>query len=182
MESNSIRVLSPATCYSVTMEARAPDSAAADLLGAADLFMDLLQDHDGIVSAGTDSWDVTISVPEDDPVRAISAAAEIIRSRASEAGMPGWPIIRIEAVRQDILEQDNARPTLPDLVSVPEAAQILGVSTQRIHELAHGNVRFPKPAYELKAGNLWLRAAIEAFDARWERKPGRPRKVKVVVG
>jgi hypothetical protein len=28
----------------------------------------------------------------------------------------------------------------------------------------------------------FMRAAIEAFDARWERKPGRPRKVKAAAG
>jgi hypothetical protein len=50
--------------------------------------------------------------------------------------MPSWPSVRGEATRQDVLDEDNARPTLPELVSAPEAAEILGVSPQRVHELA----------------------------------------------
>jgi len=168
--------------YSVTIEARAPEAVVLDIEHAADVLMDLLEDYDGIVSAGPNSREVTVSVPGEDAAQATIAAVSLIASLAEEAGMPEWPAVRIEAVRQDILEQENMRPTLPDLVSAPEAAEILGVSTQRVHELARDNARFPAPAYELRAGNLWLRAAIEAFDARWERKPGRPRKVRAAAG
>jgi len=55
---------------------------------------------------------------------------------AVKAGMPSWPSVRGEATRQDVLDEDNARPTLPELVSAPEAAEILGVSPQRVHEFA----------------------------------------------
>src|ERR1039457_4218196 len=41
-----------------------------------------------------------------------------------------------EAVREDVLDEDLARPQLPDLVRGPEAAAIPGVSTQRLHALA----------------------------------------------
>jgi hypothetical protein len=50
------------------------------------------------------------------------------------------------------------------------------VSSQRLHELAAGKTGFPEPMYELRAGKLRLRDAIEAFGRRWERKPGRPPK------
>jgi hypothetical protein len=165
--------------YSVRVEARTSGPVVLDVNidDVADGFMDLLQDHDGIVSTGAGSWEATISVPGEDAVHAIPPAAELIASLAAQAGMPAWPVVRIEVIRQDILKQENERPTLPDLVSAPEAAEILGVSTQRVHELARGNARFPEPAYQLRAGNLWLRAAVEAFDARWERKAGRPSKI-----
>lgn len=32
--------------------------------------------------------------------------------------MPSWPFARAEAVRQDVLDAENAKPTLPELVSV----------------------------------------------------------------
>jgi hypothetical protein len=95
---------------------------------------------------------------------------------AANADMPAWPVVRAEAIRQDVLEAENRRPTLPELVSAPEAADILGVSSQRVHELAAGKADFPEPVYELRTGKLWLRDAIEAFGRRWERKPGRPSK------
>ncbi len=95
---------------------------------------------------------------------------------ADKADMPAWPVVRAEAIRQDVLEAENSRPTLPELVSAPEAADILGVSPQRVHELAASKADFPEPMYELRTGKLWLRDAIEAFGRRWERKPGRPSK------
>jgi hypothetical protein len=144
--------------------------------------MDLLAGYDGIVSAGAGSWDATISIHATGSRAAVLDGSEIIESQAAKAGMPHWPAVRLEAVRQDVLEAENARPTLPDLVSGPEAAEILGVSAQRLHELAAGHAGFPEPMYELRAGRLWLRDAIEAFAMRWERKPGRPRKPAAATG
>lgn len=95
---------------------------------------------------------------------------------AGQADMPAWPVVRVEAIRQDVLEVENSRPTLPELVSAPEVADILGVSSQRVHELAANKADFPEPVYELRTGKVWLRDAIEAFGRRWERKPGRPSK------
>jgi hypothetical protein len=94
--------------------------------------------------------------------------------------MPSWPIARAEAVRQDVLDAENARPTLPELVSVPEAAEILGVSPQRVRELTVTNPGFPEPMYELRTGKLWLRDAIDVF-ARRDRKPGRPPKTQTAL-
>ena len=161
--------------FSVHVQARAPDGAPHAVIDdAADRLMDMLSEYDGIVSSGDGQWDVTIGLEEPDPVRAAAIAAALVETLAAKAGMPLWPTVRIEAVREDVLEEQNARPTLPDLVSTPEAAEILGVSAQRLRELAGGSRQFPKPVYELKAGKLWLRDAIEAFGQRWDRKPGRP--------
>ncbi len=172
--------------FSVHLEARAPGGVPHALIedAAADGLMDLLAAHDGIVSVGVGSWGATVSLEGTDPSHAAAVAAAFIKSLASEAGMPSWPIVRVEAVRQDVLEEDNARPTLPRLVSVPEAAEILGVSPQRIHQLAEQHASFPAPVYELRTGKLWLRVAIEAFARRWDRRPGRPRKAsaKLSVG
>ena len=104
----------------------------------------------------------------------------MIEALAVKAGMPAWPAVRVEAVRQDVLAEQLAHPSLPDLVSAPEAADILGVKPQRIHQLVTEHGDFPEPAYELRAGKLWLRAAIEAFAQR-KRQPGRPRKMAAVV-
>jgi hypothetical protein len=165
--------------FSVHVQARAPDGAPHAVIDdAADRLMDMLSEHDGIVASGDGQWDVTISLEEPDPVRAAAVAAALVETLAARAGMPPWPTVRIEAVREDVLEEENARPTLPDLVSTPEAAEILGVSAQRLRELA--GRWFPKPVYTLKAGKLWLRDAIEEFGQRWDRKPGRPDRSALV--
>ena len=60
------------------------------------------------------------------------------------------------------------------------AAEILGVSPQRVRELAVTNPAFPEPMYELRTGKLWLRDALDIF-ARRDRKPGRPPKTQTAL-
>lgn len=169
--------------FSVRVETRAPRDAR-DVLpddAAADGLMDLLEDYDGIVSSGPGSWDATVTIAAHGPREAAEEGTWIIERRAVKSGMPAWPTVRIEAIRQDVLAEQLARPTLPDLVSAPEAADILGVRPQRLHQLADERKDFPQPAYELRAGKLWQRAAIEAFAQR-KRQPGRPRKAVAAAG
>lgn len=164
--------------YSIHLEAR-PPVGALDLTvdeDAADALMELLAEHDGIASAGTGTWDATFSIQAPSAWEAVLHGAPLAEKLACKAGMPSWPLVRAEAVRQDVLDAQNARPTLPELASVPEAAEILGVSPQRVRELAATNASFPEPMYELRTGKLWLRDAIEAFANR-DRKPGRPPKM-----
>jgi len=169
--------------YSVHVEARPPADAGELAVDedAADALMEMLEEHDGVVSAGTGAWGATVSIRADSAWDATLHAAPLVEKLASKAGMPDWPIVRAEAVLQDALDAQNARPTLPELVSVPEVAEILGVSPQRVRELAGANPRFPEAMYELRTGKLWLREAIDAFADRWERKPGRPRKQGTVL-
>lgn len=163
--------------HSVHVAAR-PPAVATDLSvdeNAVDALTELLEEHDGVVYVGTAAWDATFSVQAPSAREAVLRGVPLAEKLAIRAGMPSWPIVRAEAVRQDVLDAENARPTLPELVSVPEAAEILGVSPQRVRELAAANPAFPEPMYELRTGKLWLRDAIDVF-ARRDRKPGRPPK------
>jgi hypothetical protein len=72
-------------------------------------------------------------------------------------------------------QAEQAQPSYPELVSSAEAADVLGVSRQRVHQLYRERPDFPTPLYELRTGPLWVRGGIEAFADRWTRKPGRPR-------
>jgi len=164
--------------FSVRVEVRAPHDAPDVLTDdAVDELMDRLEEYDGIVSSGPRSWDATVTIDASNPHQAIDEGARIIEHWAAKSGMPSWPTVLVEAIRQDVLAEQLARPTLPDLVSAPEAADILGVRPQRLHQLADERKDFPEPAYELRAGKLWLRAAIEAFAQR-KRQPGRPRGIR----
>jgi hypothetical protein len=169
--------------YSVHIEARPPAGALDPTVdeNAADTLMELLEEHDGVASAGTGMWDATVSVRAPSVSEAVKDGARLLEKLACKAGMPSWPIVRAEAVRHDALSAANARPTLPELISLPEAAELLGVSPQRVHELAATHANFPEPMYELRTGKLWLRDAIDAFATRWERKPGRPRKARTAL-
>ena len=63
-----------------------------------------------------------------------------------------------------------------DLVSVPEVAEILGVSRQRVHQLIHAYDDFPEPEAELAVGRIWQRAAIDKWARAHPRRTGRPPK------
>jgi len=138
--------------------------------------MKLLEECEGVVSAGTGAWAATVGVRATTAAEAVMSGAPRVEKLACKAGMSDWPLVRAEALRQDVLDAENARPTLPELVSPPEAAELLGVSPQRVLEVCSNNASFPTPMYELRTGKLWLKGAIDSFAQRWERKPGRPRK------
>ncbi len=165
--------------FVVEMSAHAPARRKTVPDAYADALMDASADYDGIVSAGPTSWTLTFTVAAKSTAEALSHAWELLAKFATALGptMPDWPVLDVRATRADIVDAEQARPNVPDLVSGPEAAAILGVSKARVHQLAAENSHFPKPLYVLAAGSLWTREAIEAFVEQWERKPGRPRKV-----
>jgi len=60
------------------------------------------------------------------------------------------------------------------LCGVAEIARLLGVSRQRVDQLARAYPDFPKPEAELAAGRIWSTADIEAWLATHpDRAPGR---------
>jgi predicted DNA-binding transcriptional regulator AlpA len=56
-----------------------------------------------------------------------------------------------------------------ELVGVAEIARMLGVSRQRVDQMARNDPEFPQPIAELTAGRIWRLQDIE----RWARKTGR---------
>jgi predicted DNA-binding transcriptional regulator AlpA len=65
--------------------------------------------------------------------------------------------------------------TNAQLAGIHEAAEVLAVSTQRVHELAKRD-DFPTPLAVLAGGRVWRRSEIERWSKRYPRRPGRPRK------
>lgn len=66
------------------------------------------------------------------------------------------------------------------LVGTAEVAALLGVTRQRVHQLAQ-RPTFPRPEVEIEAGKVWSREAIETWRSRLttnvmvpERDPERP--------
>lgn len=56
----------------------------------------------------------------------------------------------------------------PEVVGTYEIAELLGISRQRVQQLANTE-GFPAPVAKLRVGHIWLRADIE----RWARERGR---------
>lgn len=101
---------------------------------------------------------------------AIQAMLDALRYAYVEAG----EILSVHVIRWDLFEANLDAPNYPDIVSAVEAADMLGITRQRVHQLWRDRKDFPEPLYELRTGPLWMRAGIKAFADRWERKPGRP--------
>lgn len=133
-----------------------------------------LHDLHGAVEGDGRGWSATVTVDADSLNAARDAAMPRVVAAASLAGLPLEQITRVEVVREDVRDAEMERPSLPDLVSGPEAAEIIGVTRQRLHQLANDHPRFPEPAYRLGVGMLWHRAAVERFAAE-DRSPGRPK-------
>ncbi len=98
--------------WSVSVEAR---SDGTGLIGdnAVDKFLDLTQPYSGSVSAGGEPprWIATISLEAESAADAVSEAVRIVTLLATDAGLTLWPVVRAEAIRADVL--DDELPTPP---------------------------------------------------------------------
>ena len=159
--------------FSVLVEARAADDREIDR-AALRAFAAAVEPYHASVSGTARSWSARISVEAAGAADGAALGVALVILLARQAELPEWPIVRAEAVREDVFVEDLAQPQLPDLVSAPEAAQLLQVSLERLQQLA-AHQDFPAPAYELAAATLWLRPAVVTFSERWERERGTPR-------
>ena len=83
------------------------------------------------------------------------------------------PVVRsFRVLDESTREKENDRPQFPELISVPDIADLLGISRQaaRKHTL---KADFPEPLLTPRTGPLWARAAIESWNENMQRRPGR---------
>ncbi len=131
-------------------------------------YEDALADHEAFIAALPGrGFTVTMHIDGPDLVNATGVASAIARPV-----VPTEPV-GVEVWSESEYERRADEPTLPELVSAPEIADILGVSRQRVHQL-QDTAAFPEPLYRLRAGPVWALSAVEHFARTWERKPGRP--------
>lgn len=70
--------------------------------------------------------------------------------------------------------QEASQPLL-ELVGLAEIASMLGVSRQRVQEIAARDKLFPLPVAKVSGGGtLYMKSMIDTFNAHWTRTPGRP--------
>lgn len=147
-----------------------PDEQLGDLV-------DILTNCSPAVSGGDGRLSVILTIDAaTDPADAIAQARAAWHAALLAIGLTGRDIVDVDvrAATYDVIDAELAEPTIPELWGAHEAAQHLGVSRQRIHQLSIGNRAFPEPVVRIALGPLWTRASIEAFDAAWSRRPGRP--------
>ncbi len=124
--------------------------------------------YEGAASGDESHWSARVTIRQDAAVRtaaqAATAAERYVRDAAGQVGLPDWPITQTDVI--------------PEMLGSKDAAALLGVSRQRLHELRSSG-RFPVPAAELGNSPVWLRSALDDFIARWRRQPG-PRPTRSV--
>lgn len=154
------------TEWSVLVEAVAPRRAArldTDDLGPVDRFVDELVAHHGSVTFGPDSYSGRITVDAGSAEAAAQDASYFVQSAARVAGLPSWPIAVLEVTRDDVLEAELARPQVPALVGLTEAAAIVGVTKQRMGQLRRDDVDCPLPIAELASGPVFIEDAVARY-------------------
>ena len=73
----------------------------------------------------------------------------------------------------------TVKPGMPGVVTISEAAPILGVSQQRASQLAADDPAFPAPVNPGREPRLYDEQAMRAYAAARPRKPGRPKRTGV---
>jgi len=126
----------------------------------------------------TDTLTLSKYVEDDDFRAAALAGMDIILTSFEGSSIAGE--IKSMAVYQHDEEanQEALRKAWRDMfIGTAETAELLGVSKQRVSELAKTHADFPKPIKRLKSGPVYDRAEIVQWESNWERRrTGRPRK------
>jgi predicted DNA-binding transcriptional regulator AlpA len=159
--------------WSVFVKAQAEDPDGPVVTGERlEAFAERLSAHDGVVGGGADHYDAQLSLEGDDLAEVVRAALGVVDEARAAVGLPGWPFAELEAKTEALLDAELSKPPFPEVVGATEAARMLGVSRQRLYQLAERD-DFPPPMVQLAAGPVWLADSIRAFEGSWDRRPGR---------
>ncbi len=171
--------------YSVYVEAVGPQSAPPlgleQLADFSDRLFEVGGDVGGIVSGSVTreqqrSWSARVRIAGVRSIRdAMTSGERLVSDAAQAAGLPAWPIVKLEAVEWERLGAELKRPPGPELVGIAELAGLAGVSRQRASILARRE-GFPDPLATLAAGPVWDLHAARRFLEGWPRQVGRPAK------
>ncbi|HSH59428.1 MAG TPA: hypothetical protein VK988_07265 [Acidimicrobiales bacterium] len=140
---------------------------------AMEVLLELLDDHHvGGVAVSPGRYGARFNVESPTSVEAAAEAEEVFRKAAAAAGLPAWPVVRLEVMTVEELDADLAQATFPRLVGVAELAEILEVSRARASELARSSSDFPPPTVRLASGPVWTEPSVRRFIEAWRRRPG----------
>jgi hypothetical protein len=171
--------------YSVYVEAVGPQSAPPlsleQLADFSDRLFEVYGDVGGVVSGSVTReqqrlWSARVRIAGVRSIREAMVSGErFVVDAAQAAGLPNWPIVKLEAVEWERLGAELKQPPGPELVGIAELAELAGVSRQRASILAR-RAGFPDPLATLAAGPVWDLHAVRRFLEGWTRQVGRPAK------
>lgn len=143
---------------------------------------DLLKNRGAVIAQDPQGIMITFGAVGRDIAAAQRDCRQCTNAVLSALQLPATGVSTVKISRNADLDEELA--SLPDaVVGVGEAADILGVSKQRVAQLAQ-LADFPLPIYRLRATPVWKDAEIRKFAASRRRTPGpvrgSSRKMKVV--
>ena len=142
------------------------DSTRIDEDVADELMGQLAQFHPAVGTSPRGWLEARISLPAESLAQACVTASTVVESAAGAAA------IACEVMTEEEFDARQGFTTAPDLIGAAEAAEILGVSTERVRQLA---VAHRIQSEELSGRRAYVRSSVEAL-ARQDRPGGRPRK------
>ncbi|MFE1785624.1 hypothetical protein ACFW9F_24385 [Streptomyces sp. NPDC059506] len=157
--------------WSAYVELAAPDVPEDTII---DMHEALAEHFASVSQAPNGNLAVQLSVDAGTARKALDAALKAVSEAAKAHGVPAT-VVGVELLTEEELDRRNATPQVPDLVGTSEIGQMLGVSRQRAVQLAQRD-DFPPAVAQLKSGPVFLAEQVRAFESRWTRASGRPRK------
>jgi hypothetical protein len=176
-------MVSVSNIWNITIEVEGPREEVEsldDLLTALNDLLVILEPYDPVVigpapddPSGVARYGVDLTLSTATLDEAYSWGLSVFREASDKAGLPVWPVIRMEALTNEALDASLGLAAFPALLGVAELAEVLHVSKPRASELAHSPT-FPPPIMVLAAGPIWLKASVMRYVETWDRRPGRP--------
>lgn len=137
-----------------------------------DSFLDSLETGAPTMSVGETGYGVQLAVDASDPIEAAKRAQSLLVRAAEHVGLSASPITLLAVQNAALQEEELSTSQLPNLLGVAEVAQLLGVSRQRVSQLARSRA-FPPPLMALASGPVWTEPSIRRHLDQWDRSPGR---------
>lgn len=125
--------------------------------------LEALEAHSAVASVQKRGATVALFVDADTVTDAITRAIGLVRDATT--GTQGFEVVMIEAKTEQAFMAELAEPLFPPMVGYAEIAEMLGVSRQRVHQLA-SKEGFPSPVIETRQGPLMLEAAVTEWIRR----------------
>jgi hypothetical protein len=127
--------------------------------------LDILRGRGAAIEIERDQLLVAFSVDTQDVLAAQTEARPLLLDLAATLGLTEAAVMAVRAYRNVDLQEDAAEDDslpMPPCVGVGEAAELLGVSKQRVHQLARTS-SFPPPIFRLRATPVWREADVLRF-------------------
>jgi predicted DNA-binding transcriptional regulator AlpA len=113
-----------------------------------------------VFRSGPKLFGLTFAVSGTDNAAALDESRPIVVKVLKTIGLQREAVTKITLVNVDEIDQELDQ--IPELVGLTEAAAILGVSRQRVHQLAQKN-SFPSPVARLSSGSIWRETEVRNY-------------------